>query len=137
LTVSANGGVQIFDRDELLARTDVVEITTSRDVAYRTPRTYRAVALAKLFEGGAIPPDGRGGSGSAGRLVTQLSREPMLLSGLAATADVDIERVQFAPFAFDPFSAFDIAQVPLIFCAPLDLQAAGARRQISAPARSR
>ena len=64
--------------------------------------------------------------------MTQLSREPMLLSGLAATADVDIERVQFAPFAFDPFSAFDIAQVPLIFCAPLDLQAAGARRQISA-----
>jgi hypothetical protein len=27
---------------------------------------------------------------------------PMLLSGLAATTDVDIERVQFAPFAFDP-----------------------------------
>ena len=54
LTVSADGG--IFDRDALLARTDVVEITTSRDVAYRTPRTYRAVALAKLFEGVAIPP---------------------------------------------------------------------------------
>jgi len=50
LTVSADGGVHIFDRDALLARTDVVEITTSRDVAYRTPRTYRAVALAKLFE---------------------------------------------------------------------------------------
>ena len=38
--LSTNGGVQIFYRDELLARTDVVEITTSRDVAYRTPRTY-------------------------------------------------------------------------------------------------
>ena len=47
LTVSADGGVHIFDRDALLARTDVVEITTTRDVAYRTPRTYRAVALAK------------------------------------------------------------------------------------------
>jgi hypothetical protein len=35
LTVSADGGVHTFDRDELLARTDVVEITTSRDVAYR------------------------------------------------------------------------------------------------------
>src|SRR6202158_5280976 len=57
LTVSADGGVHIFDRDALLARTDVVEITTSRDVAYRTPRTYRAVALAKLLEGVAIPPD--------------------------------------------------------------------------------
>src|SRR5260370_15971867 len=43
--------------DLLLARTDVVEITTSRDVAYRTPRTYRAVALANLLEGVAIPPD--------------------------------------------------------------------------------
>ena len=38
LTVSTEGGVHIFDRDALLARTDVVEITTSRDVAYRTPR---------------------------------------------------------------------------------------------------
>jgi hypothetical protein len=46
-----------FDRDALLARTDVVEITTSRDVAYRTSRTYRAVALAKLFDGVTIPPD--------------------------------------------------------------------------------
>ena len=27
LTVSADGGVHIFDRDALLARTDVVEIT--------------------------------------------------------------------------------------------------------------
>src|SRR6476661_3027780 len=57
LTVSADDGVHIFDRDALLARTDVVEITTSRDVAYRTPRTYRAVALATLFEGAAIPPN--------------------------------------------------------------------------------
>jgi hypothetical protein len=57
LTVSADGGVHTFDRDALLARTDVVEITTSRDVAYRTPRTYRAVALAKLLEGVTIPPD--------------------------------------------------------------------------------
>src|ERR1700676_4421178 len=55
LTVSADGGVHTFDRDALLARPDVVEITTSRDVAYRTPRTYRAVALAKLFEGGPMP----------------------------------------------------------------------------------
>src|ERR1700742_3780216 len=58
LTVSADGVVHTFDRDTLLARTDVVEITTSsRDIAYHTPRTYRAVALAKLLEGIAIPPD--------------------------------------------------------------------------------
>ena len=75
LTVSVDGGVQIFDRDELLARTDVVEITTSRDVAYRTPRTYRAVALAKLFEGGAIPPDAVVEAAAQDGFVTQLPRD--------------------------------------------------------------
>ena len=75
LTVSTNGGVEIFDRDELLARTDVVEITTSRDVAYRTPRTYRAVALAKLFEGGAIPPDAVVEAAAQDGFVTQLPRD--------------------------------------------------------------
>ena len=35
-------------------------------------------------------------------LVPLSTSTPMLLSGLAATTDVDIERVQFAPFAFDP-----------------------------------
>jgi hypothetical protein len=67
--------VQIFYRDELLARTDVVEITTSRDVAYRTPRTYRAVALAKLFEGGAIPPDAVVEAAAQDGFVTQLPRD--------------------------------------------------------------
>src|SRR5260370_16540605 len=57
LTVSADGSVHTFDRDALLARTDVVEITTSRDVAYRTPRTYRPVALTNLLDGVAIPPN--------------------------------------------------------------------------------
>lgn len=73
LTVSADGGVHIFDRDALLARTDVVEITTSRDVAYR-PRTYRAVALAKLLEGVAIPPDAVEAVAQGG-FVTQLPRD--------------------------------------------------------------
>ena len=75
LTVSADGGVLIFDRDALLARTDVVEITTSRDVAYRTPRTYRAVALAKLLEGVAIPPDAVVEAAAQDGFVTQLSRD--------------------------------------------------------------
>src|SRR5207302_4912391 len=75
LTVSADGGVQIFDRDALLARTDVVEITTSRDVAYRTPRTYRAVALAKLLERVAIPPDAVVEAVAQDGFVTQLPRD--------------------------------------------------------------
>src|SRR5262245_25369559 len=73
LTVSGGGAVQTFDRDALLARTDVVEITTSRDVAYRTPRTYRAVALAKLFEGVAIPPDAVVEAAAQDGFVTQIS----------------------------------------------------------------
>ena len=75
LTVSADGGVRTFDRDALLARADVVEITTSRDVAYRTPRKYRAVALAKLFEGAAIPPDAVVEAAAQDGFVAQLPSE--------------------------------------------------------------
>jgi hypothetical protein len=77
LTVSADGVVHTFDRDELLARTDVVEITTSRDVAYRTPRTYRALALAKLLEGVTIPPDAVVEAAAQNGFVTQLPRDPV------------------------------------------------------------
>ena len=75
LTVSADGGFHTFDRDALLARTDVVEITTSRDVAYHTSRKYRAVALARLFEGVAIPPDAVVEAAAQDGFVTQLPRE--------------------------------------------------------------
>ena len=75
LTVSADGVVQILDRDALLARTDVVEITTSRDIAYRTPRTYRAVALSKLLEGYVIPPDAVVEVAAQDGFVTQLPRD--------------------------------------------------------------
>jgi len=75
LTVSGDGGLQIFDRDALLARSDVVEITTSRDVAYRAPQTYRAVALAKLFEGVDIPPDAVVEAVAQDGFVTQLPRD--------------------------------------------------------------
>jgi mono/diheme cytochrome c family protein len=75
LTVSAGGNAQVFDRDGLLARSDVVEITTSRDVAYRAPRTYRAVALAKLFEGVAIPADAVVEAAAEDGFVTQLPRD--------------------------------------------------------------
>ena len=75
LTVSGDIGLQIFDRDALLARSDVVEITTSRDVAYHTPQTYRAVALAKLFEGVDVPPDAVVEAAAQDGFVTQLPRD--------------------------------------------------------------
>ena len=75
LTVSGDGGLQVFDRDALLARSDVVEITTSRDVAYRTPQTYRAVALAKLLEGVDVPPDAVVEAAAQDGFVTQLPRD--------------------------------------------------------------
>src|SRR3979411_511402 len=75
LTVSADGGVQIFDRDALLARTAVVAITTAQYGVSRTPRTYRAVALAKLLEGVAIPPDAVVEAATQDGFVTQLPRD--------------------------------------------------------------
>src|SRR5258708_25126255 len=50
-------------------------MTTSRDVAYRAPRTYRAVALAKFLEGVAIPPDAVVEAAAQDGFVTQLPRE--------------------------------------------------------------
>ena len=81
LTVSGDGGVHPFDRDELLARADAVEITTSRDVAYRTPRTYRAVALAQLLDGIAIPPDAVVEVSAQDGFVTQLPRDLVYANG--------------------------------------------------------
>jgi len=75
LTVSAGGGVLTFDRDTLLARADVVEITTSHDIAYRTPRTYQAVPLAKLLEGVAIPTDAVVEAAALDGFVAQLPRD--------------------------------------------------------------
>jgi mono/diheme cytochrome c family protein len=57
LTVTAAGVTHRFDRDALLARADVAEITTSRDVAYGVQRRYRAVPLANLMAPFAIPAD--------------------------------------------------------------------------------
>jgi mono/diheme cytochrome c family protein len=75
LTVSSDSGVNTFDREALLARTDVVEITTSRDVAYGTPRKYRAVALAKLLEGVAIPIDAVVEAAAQDGFVAQIPRD--------------------------------------------------------------
>ena len=75
LTVSADSGVLMFDRDTLLARPDVVEITASHDVAYRAPQMYRAIALAKLLEGVAIPPGSVIEARAQDGFVTQTSRD--------------------------------------------------------------
>src|SRR6202167_2255389 len=98
LTVSADGGAHTFDRDELLARTDVVEITTSRDVAYRTPRTYRAVALAKLLGGVAIPPDAVVEVAAQDGFVTQLPRDLVYANGgIAAYMAIEVAYTPWPP----------------------------------------
>ncbi|MBN3853437.1 cytochrome c [Paraburkholderia sp. Ac-20340] len=51
------GKTQSFSQQALLARTDAAEIHVPRDVAYGTPTTYRAVPLADLLDGTAIPTD--------------------------------------------------------------------------------
>src|SRR5262249_28320353 len=75
LTVSAAGGVLTLDPDTLLARPDVVELTTSHDVAYHAPQVYRAVALAKLLEGVAIPPGSVIEAKAQDGFVTQIPRD--------------------------------------------------------------
>src|ERR1700688_2796530 len=98
LTVSADDGVHIFDRDALLARTDVVEITTSRDVAYRTPRTYRAVALAKLLEGVAILPDAVVEVAAQDGFVTQLPRDLVYANdGIVAYMAIEVADTPWPP----------------------------------------
>jgi hypothetical protein len=98
LTVSADGGVRIFDQDALLARTDVVEITTSRDVAYRAPRTYRAVALAKLFEGVAIPPDAVVEAVAQDGFVTHLPRDLVYANdGIIGYLAIDVADTPWPP----------------------------------------
>ncbi len=48
---------QSFTQGALLTRPDAAEIHVPRDVAYGTSRTYRAVPLADLLDGAAIPAD--------------------------------------------------------------------------------
>jgi hypothetical protein len=87
-----------FDRDALLARTDVVEITTSRDVAYRTSRTYRAVALAKLFDGVTIPPDAVVEAAAQDGFVTQLPRDLVYSNdGIVAYMAIEVADTPWPP----------------------------------------
>ena len=91
LTVAEDGTTQTFDRDQLLARSDVVEITTSRDVAYGTPRAYRAVPLANLLEGITIPRDAVVEAVARDGFVAELPRDLIYGNDRDAVAYVAVE----------------------------------------------
>jgi mono/diheme cytochrome c family protein len=57
ITVTVGNDTRSFSRSELLARPDATTIQVARDVAYRMPMTYRAVPVASLLAGMALPPD--------------------------------------------------------------------------------
>jgi mono/diheme cytochrome c family protein len=91
LVVSANGVTQTFDRDALLARSDVAEISTTRDVAYGTRRSYRAVPLANLMKGIDIPADAVVEAMAKDGYVSQLPRSLVEGSDPEAVGYVAIE----------------------------------------------
>jgi mono/diheme cytochrome c family protein len=57
ITVTVGNDTRSFTRAELLARPDVAIVAVVRDVTYRMPMTYRAVPVASLLAGMALPPD--------------------------------------------------------------------------------
>jgi mono/diheme cytochrome c family protein len=57
IELTIGGKTQSFSRAALLARPDAAEIHVPRDVAYGTSTTYRAVPLADLLDGAALPAD--------------------------------------------------------------------------------
>ena len=91
LDISANGVARTFDRDALLARPDVLEITTTRDVAYGAHRSYQAVPLANLMKGIDIPPDAVVEAMAKDGYTSQLSRTLVEGSDPEAVGYVAIE----------------------------------------------
>ncbi|WP_206996395.1 c-type cytochrome [Trinickia mobilis] len=57
IELTIGGKTQSFSQRALLARPDAVEIHVPRDVAYGSSTTYRAVPLADLLDGAALPAD--------------------------------------------------------------------------------
>ncbi len=57
IEITLGGKTQSFSQAALLARPDAAEIHVPRDVAYGTSTTYRAVPLADLLDGAALPAD--------------------------------------------------------------------------------
>jgi mono/diheme cytochrome c family protein len=72
------GKTHSFSQGALLARSDAAEIHVPRDVAYDTSTTYRAVPLADLLDGAALPADSvleaRATDGFAAQLPMELVR---------------------------------------------------------------
>lgn len=58
LELAIGGKIRSLSADTLLGRPDAAEIHIPRDIAYGTPMTYRAVPLADLLDGAALPADG-------------------------------------------------------------------------------
>jgi mono/diheme cytochrome c family protein len=57
ITVTVGNDTRSFTRGELLARSETTTIQVARDVTYRAPMTYRAVPVASLLAGMALPHD--------------------------------------------------------------------------------
>jgi mono/diheme cytochrome c family protein len=57
ITITVGQDTRSFTRGELLARADATTIQVARDVAYRAPMAYRAVPVASLLAGMALPRD--------------------------------------------------------------------------------
>lgn len=78
MELTIGGKTQSFTQAALLARSDAAEIHVPRDVAYGTSTTYRAVPLADLLEGAAIPAgnvlEARATDGFAAQLPMDLVR---------------------------------------------------------------
>lgn len=57
ITITVGNDTRSFTRSELLARPDANTIQVARDIAYRRAMTYRAVPVASLLAGMALPHD--------------------------------------------------------------------------------
>lgn len=57
IEVTVGGETRAFSRSDLLAMPEAAEIAVPMDITYRLPMRYRAVPVAALLSGLAIPPD--------------------------------------------------------------------------------
>ncbi|CAD6557111.1 hypothetical protein LMG28727_06281 [Paraburkholderia kirstenboschensis] len=87
------GKTQSFSQATLLARRDAADVHVPRDVAYGTSTTYRAVPLADLLNGAALPADSvleaRATDGFAAQLPMDLvrNRDPVTAVAWLAVED--------------------------------------------------
>ncbi|KVZ43176.1 cytochrome C [Burkholderia ubonensis] len=78
LELTTDGKTRTFTSQALLARPDAAEIHVPHDVAYGRPMTFRAVPLASLLDGAALPAgsvlETRAADGFAAQLPMDLAR---------------------------------------------------------------